>query len=160
MRVNKKYVVAAVLLFTTLTVYAMSKTKRSFFYRKMFTRGCDSGGCGEFGASRGDRKHLGLDIACFPDEGVVTPFDGEVIRTIDPYGDGKYSGLKINTTNGFILNIMYLDPIDIVGTTVNKGDLVGYAQDVSKRYSSGVKPHLHVEIEVNGRHVDPYPYLF
>lgn len=161
MVVNKKYVVVALLLLTTITVYAMSKTKRSFFYRKMFVRGCDDGGCGEFGASRGTRKHLGLDIACIPDEGVVTPFDGKVIRTIDPYGDGQYSGLKIKTTQGFVLNVMYMDPIaDVVGATVRKGDLLGYAQDVSKRYTSGVKPHLHVEIELNGVHVDPFPYLF
>lgn len=136
------------------------KQKASFFAGATVARGCDAGGCGHFGAPRGTRTHQGFDILCTPGAEVLCPFDGFIARTVDPYGDGKFSGLKIKTLD-FDMKIMYMKPYaGLIGEAVKKGTPIGMAQDVSTRYTGGVKPHLHIEIAVNGFNVDPEPYLF
>lgn len=135
----------------------------TIFNGKMVARKCDAGGCGYFGADRdgGTREHLGQDLLCVPGSNVFAAFDGTVQRTIDPYGDGKFSGLQILCTNGITLRIMYMNPLaGIVGQKVKAGQLIGTAQNISLRYGSHVPAHLHVETIVGGKLVDPAQYLF
>lgn len=132
---------------------------------KMTRRGCDkepfAGGCGHFGASRGTRKHEGIDILCEVGGEVYAPFDGYVERKVTPYAGWSFSGLQINHGD-FTTKIMYFLPVDgLENTQVVKGQIIGYCQDIQKKYGSSVPRHLHVEIIDNdGVHVDPEKYLF
>ena len=122
-------------------------------------RNCDIGGCGHFGASRGDRLHNGIDLLAAAGTTVKTSFTGKVERYIDPYGDGQYNGLQIREMNtGHVYKIMYLNPSVKIGETVSKGSKIGTVQDISKKYK-GVPHHLHIELIINGSWVDPAPYL-
>ena len=131
---------------------------------KMKKRGCDAGGCGNFGASRdnGSRVHEGLDILCVPNAEVYAPFDGIVQRKVDPYGDGRFSGLQIYCPDrNFTVKIMYFSPIEtLIGQIVTRGEVLGFAQNISTRYGSDVPPHLHIETIVNGQKVNPEQFLF
>jgi len=49
----------------------------------------------------------------------------------------------------FIVHILYIIPeYNLIGTTVNQGDIVGYAQDISLKYPK-VEPHVHVNTYLN-----------
>ncbi len=128
-------------------------------------RGCDNLGCGHFGASRdsGTRIHKGLDIACTPFNDVYSPVTGTVYGFIDPYGDGQYNGISIlSNIDGltYIWKIMYCKPLIglSINHTINKGQLIGACQDISKRYA-GITPHLHIELLKNGDYVDPDVFI-
>lgn len=155
------YVIAAV-----VAILLASGGKRKPFLTDapgggMRLRGCDAQGCGHFGAPRGTRKHAGLDVECVPGATVHAPWAGTVERTADPYGDGKYSGLLIRIDARTAYKVMYMAPLGgLVGSKVAAGDTIGYAQDISRRYSAGMKPHLHLEVYVDGQAIDPEPLLF
>ncbi|CAB3993779.1 leukocyte cell-derived chemotaxin-2-like, partial [Paramuricea clavata] len=52
-------------------------------------RGCDSQGCGYYGASRGSRTHKGSDIVCTPESIVMAPFPGKILRRSFPYANNN-----------------------------------------------------------------------
>ena len=154
------YLVGAALLM--MAFRKKGKQMITAFNGAMTRRGCDAGGCGHYGASRsnGTRAHMGIDILCVPGEAVFSPIDGTVQRRVDPYGDGKYSGLQIADGKGLTFKIMYFEPLsEVIGTEVKAGTFIGYCQDVSQKYAS-VPPHLHVETYQNGESVDPEPIIF
>lgn len=157
-------VVVAAILFMSFRkkTPSVSKSYITLFNGKQTLRGCDGGGCGDFGARRdnGTREHLGLDILCEPTGNVFSPFNGTVIDTVDPYGNGKFSGLKIKVDETVTIKIMYFSPLqNLKGQTVTAGQLIGKAQNVQTKYPK-VQPHLHIEFFKNGARVDPKPYLF
>lgn len=122
-------------------------------------RGCDAGGCGHFGASRGARLHKGYDVLSIPGAQVRSPVKGKITRFVDPYGDGRYNGIQIDTEKE-VWKIMYMQPIQqLINRDVKPGDILGYAQNIALKYPS-VQPHLHVEIWKNGVAIDPEPYIF
>jgi len=123
-------------------------------------RDCDAGGCGYYGASRGSRLHKGVDYLIAKGENVYS-FKGDlkVKRYVDPYGDGVYSGVElVEVATGVVYKIMYMQPTVMPGALISKGQKLGVAQDISEKYSS-VQPHLHIEVLVNGQHVNPSTYL-
>ena len=146
---------------------AKAKTKAiTYVNGKMKKRGCDAGGCGNFGASRdnGSRTHEGLDILCVPYNEVFAPFDGIIEREVDPYGDGRFSGLQIYVAElDLTLKIMYFEPSAIYsGQNINmpilKGYVLGYCQNISNKYGSQVPPHLHIETIKNGSKLLTAPF--
>lgn len=55
---------------------------------KMKARKCDARGCGHFGASRGDRQHNGVDLACMiasGDSDITFGIDGQGVRNGYPF---------------------------------------------------------------------------
>jgi len=102
----------------------------------------------------GWREHFGLDLAARSGTPIVATSDGTVSRAnwqggyglsvaLDHGGGvqtryGHMSGLKVNQ-----------------GQHVRRGDVIGYVG--STGLSTG--PHLHYEIRINGRAVDPSPML-
>lgn len=116
---------------------------------KLGMRGNDKWGSGLYGASRGGRKHRGADFICIPGQEVWAPTRGMVVRIAypyaEPYKDIMYSGILIEA-NDCAIKMFYFEPLKtILKTTVEEGQLVGHAQDISVRYP-GMIPHVHLEI--------------
>jgi murein DD-endopeptidase MepM/ murein hydrolase activator NlpD len=113
----------------------------------------DAGGDGHHGAPRGARLHDGLDLKVEVGQKILAPHDGYIRRRSYPYGDDvRWHGLvlehkRITTT------IWYMEPLEnIIRREVKAGDLIGYAQDISKKEGyDKVTPHIHLRIE----NIDP-----
>lgn len=110
----------------------------------------DSMGDGKFGASRGSRLHLGLDLTCVAGEGVIAPHSGTITREVLPYaGDNHFSGIEI-MSDLFISHLLYVKPLaGSIGDKVEAGDLIGTAQDIQKRYGDKMNPHIHWKLMIN-----------
>ncbi len=107
----------------------------------------DSQGDGHYGASRGTRKHRGVDYECIPSQIVYAPISGKITRRVQVYKDSKkWVGIEI-AGRRMTIKLFYVttDPIRI-GTDVKCGEPVGLAQDISERYSPEMIPHVHCEI--------------
>jgi murein DD-endopeptidase MepM/ murein hydrolase activator NlpD len=140
----------------------------------------DGKGDGVFGAERGDgklkRAHKGVDIVTKPGELVFSPVDGKVeVRKpdpsgrlnngqwIEPYPDspnkkGKLRGVGIITDDGHRVRVLYVDPdaVDLKpGQQVRAGQAIGKAQDLSTVYPKTMTNHVHVDVQKDGRFIDP-----
>lgn len=106
----------------------------------------DKLGQGHYGASRGSRKHKGLDFECQPGQIVVSPIDGTVLREARPYGHSIFSGLLI-AGKDMALKLFYLIPTgSLIGHDVKQGEAIGIAQDISSMYGSDMDSHIHLSI--------------
>lgn len=126
--------------------------------------------------------HSGLDIGASMGTPVVAAESGKVITatvvTGDPngpytnkgkkdhsfsqtngYGYGNYimldngvdsSGNKINTLYGHLSNVNVKE-----GQVVTRGQIIGYSGNTGNSYGA----HLHFEVRINGKCVDPIQYL-
>lgn len=98
--------------------------------------------------------HSGVDISAPPGSPVLAAARGEVVFA--EY-DGSYGRtIRINHGNGVETQYSHLQSIDVkVGTAVERRDVIG------KLGSSGrsTGPHIHYEVHVNGRPVDPRKYF-
>lgn len=125
-------------------------------------RGRDGYGRGDFGVSRDDgaRRHEGMDFTTAPGEEIQAPIGGVVTRFFYPYaGDRRLTGVEIVNDAGESAKIMYVNPLAVIGNTVDAGKVIGYAQDLHVRYNQTMTNHVHVEIRVNGRTVNPYEFM-
>jgi hypothetical protein len=135
-------------------------------------RGVDGQGSGEFGASRGNRKHEGVDIISNAGDVIVSPIDGYVSKVgyriysrkcpylvgIDITGTGDYEGYKIR--------LFYVKSDLTKDTIVEKGDAIAKQQSLNdncypEKYSNGnytMKNHVHVEMYYNGSLKNPSNY--
>ncbi|MGB0863943.1 MAG: hypothetical protein ACPG19_08380 [Saprospiraceae bacterium] len=121
----------------------------------------DTKGDGHFGASRGRRTHNGLDLIVIPGSAVYCPIEGYMKRVAFPYGAGrrnkKWLGCAIEGMGlyrGYEVKIFYMDPF-LMGEYVYPNDIIGKAQAISKKYSSRMIDHLHVEVRYRGQLIDP-----
>ncbi|MFZ7126998.1 MAG: hypothetical protein ACOWWM_12675 [Desulfobacterales bacterium] len=109
----------------------------------------DKWGSGAYGARRdgGSRMHRGTDYICHPGQPVVCPIDQAlVVREARPYAGGSYSGVLLRAKR-IEIKLFYLEPLlDLYGRTVRMGDVIGHAQDISRKYP-GIIPHVHLQIE-------------
>ena len=107
----------------------------------------DSKGSGEFLSMRGIRLHRGTDFLCTPGQPVVAPIKGTIHRVVYPYEDDLgYSGIDLYRKH-MLIRMFYLFPnLDLIGQEVEERDIIGVAQDISKRYDSDMQPHIHVEV--------------
>jgi murein DD-endopeptidase MepM/ murein hydrolase activator NlpD len=108
-------------------------------------RPCDPDGCGYFGASRGSRLHQGLDIIITEGQEIMSPINGEVVRFAFPYEDRSYAGLAIQNEDYFI-KIFYMAPTVQPGTSIRKGQVIGLAQNVQRKFGPEMTPHVHIEV--------------
>ena len=133
----------------------------------------DGHGEGAFGVSRdkGKRKHNGIDLVAPPGTAITSPVDGTVVTPFDPYPNdpeksGKLKAIRIETKDGHLVDVLYVD-VDAAklkrGTTINKGDPLGPAQDLSSVYPPTDKGpmtnHVHLQIKKDGIYIDPTPLL-
>ncbi len=121
----------------------------------------DSCGQGHFGAPRGTRKHNGVDIIITPGQAIYGPFNGSVQRHTKPYSDNsKYDGawLRLDDYPHLLVKIFYFKPSILAGAKFKKGDIIGYAQDISQKYTcKGMISHLHIEVFNDSSHNPTFP---
>lgn len=110
----------------------------------------DTEGSGVFGASRGVRLHLGVDLQCIPGQKVMAPHSGRITRMVYPYANNLvYKGVEI-VNDTFISWLFYIEPLhDLIGKQVVGGQVVGVAQNITQKYSPKMKPHIHWTLYVN-----------
>jgi len=121
----------------------------------------DSQGDGFFGASRGRRRHNGIDILVSSGSAVYCPIEGVMFRMAYPYGtsrgNGQWEGcviVGVGDYQGYEVKIFYMRPF-VMGDYLFPGDIIGVAQDISRKYSPSMMDHLHVEVRRNGVLLDP-----
>lgn len=134
----------------TLITLLLMGTSKAFgnITQNQKARGCDAGGwgCGSFGASRGTRKHNGLDIITTPGQTIYSPISGKVTRFPYPYsGDFNYTGIEIvNST--YKVKIFYVKPKVVLDAQVKQGQEIATAQNISAKYSPQMTNHAHIEV--------------
>lgn len=113
-------------------------------------RGVDDFGSGAFGASRGSRKHKGIDYSCFVDAEILSPVEGTVTKLGYCYSDDlSFRYVEITDYSNLRHRFFYVEPMVNVGAYLSKGIPIGLAQDVSKKWSTDtrqMKNHIHYEI--------------
>ena len=127
------------------------------------SRDRDGYGRGDFGVSRdgGARRHEGMDFITAPGEEIQAPIGGVVKRVLYPYaGDTRLTGVEIVNEAGQSAKIFYVNPLSVaIGMRVDAGDVIGYAQDLHVKYNQTMTNHVHVEIRVSGKVVNPYEFM-
>ena len=83
-----------------------------------------------------------------PGDEVTSPIDGTVKRLGWAYSNADFGLIEITGRGrheGVKVQLLYLAPYVRKDQTVTAGQVVGHAQDVSKRYA-GITPHVHLEV--------------
>jgi murein DD-endopeptidase MepM/ murein hydrolase activator NlpD len=102
----------------------------------------------------GRHKHTGIDIANRYGEPIRAADSGEVIYS--GWWDGYGKAIVINHGNNRSTVYGHMSRLyKNVGETVAKGQIIGL--EGSTGYSTG--PHLHFEVRIKGKPVNPMPYL-
>ncbi|KAI7801829.1 leukocyte cell-derived chemotaxin-2-like [Triplophysa rosa] len=113
-------------------------------------RGCDTKGCGNFGATRKGkdgvkRKHKGLDIVCNDGSTIYAPFDVKLNGKAVPYkiNNAINDGIKLNG-EGLCFKLFYVKP-DKYSGSLKKGQKIGTLLPMQKVYP-GITSHVHVQM--------------
>ena len=102
----------------------------------------------------GRRSHNGVDLAAPTGTPVYATADGVVSRANWFSSYGKF--ISIEHGADMQTRFAHLSRIAVsAGERVKKGDLIGYVGSTGR--STG--PHLHYEVRVAGKSVDPTPYM-
>ena len=108
----------------------------------------DSSGSGYYGASRGGRRHNGVDFLCDAGQIVSAPFNMEIVRISKPYHDSDLSGIvwKSGASTG---KIFYFLPFEeLIGLYVMEGQAIGSAQSVAEYYRTDeMSDHIHFQVD-------------
>jgi murein DD-endopeptidase MepM/ murein hydrolase activator NlpD len=121
-------------------------------------RKADNFGEGYFGASRGNRTHNGVDKAVPVGTSIYPIVGGEVTKLGYPYGDDLSFRYVQVSDRGIDYRYFYVSPLVSVGDHVTAETVLGKSQKLKDRYP-GITEHVHFEVKVNGKTVDPNPYL-
>jgi murein DD-endopeptidase MepM/ murein hydrolase activator NlpD len=99
-------------------------------------------------------QHDGIDIGSSPGTPIESPAPGKVVKA----GSGPDFGRHVVIDHGNGVRSLYghMKQVDVkAGQTVEKGQVIGLVGSSGK--STG--PHLHYEVLVNGKAVDPRSFL-
>lgn len=127
------------------------------------TRNRDKHGAGYYGASRGKRKHVGVDFAVEAESKICAFRRGIITKLGYAYADDlSFRYAEIKDSRGYYCRYFYCEPCVDVGDSIDMGSHIGDSQDLRRRYP-GITPHLHFEVfsmeGTSRRYVDPYAYL-
>ncbi len=104
--------------------------------------------------ARGDGMHTGIDIGAGHGSAVVAAESGTV--TMAGWYGGYGKCVDISHGEGVVTRYAHLSNINVeVGQSVARGEFIGRVGATG--YATG--PHLHFEVIVNGRRVNPMNYL-
>ena len=106
--------------------------------------------------------HNGTDWLAPVGAEVRAPIAGVITKIGYPYGDDlSFRYIEIRDQNGCRVRVMYVEPRLglLVGDNVLAGDVIGNAQDLSKRHGPIMRNHVHVELSCGGQLLDPYDYV-
>ena len=110
--------------------------------------------------------HRGEDYGAIPDRlEVVSPFDGEIIGSPLPNGDGQSNAVYIQNKSGVIFRVAHMDIETIqevckIGYSVKSGEILGKTgMTWSGSKSQKNDSHCHVELQYNGTQLASYPYF-
>jgi murein DD-endopeptidase MepM/ murein hydrolase activator NlpD len=111
---------------------------------------------GNFGEQRPGHTHAGLDIAVPVGTAVHAPAGGVIIEagSVPGYGNVVF----IDHGRGTITRLAHLSSIGVSkGQRVDQGDTIGLSGGARGAAGAGdsTGPHVHYEVRVNGRAVDP-----
>jgi Peptidase family M23 len=125
----------------------------------------DSYGSGAYLAARttgiAQRQHLGLDLICRPGGTIYAPCDGVITRIGYVYpGDRHYFSVHVAPFDSPLVDfkMLYVACDFTELEKVERGAPIGRSQDLDLKYP-GITQHCHVEILIDGQHVDPGLYL-
>jgi hypothetical protein len=132
----------------------------------------DMWGSGAFGSRRGSKFHDGVDIVVELGDPIFSMIDGVIEKVDYPYGDDlSWTGIQIGNHH-IRTEIWYMSPkTDTNNLFVQEGNLIGFAQDISRRYppndtNGAMTPHIHVRVTLkaftvlaNGRYVSYEIYV-
>jgi hypothetical protein len=98
--------------------------------------------------------HTGLDIGCMAGSPIYAATDGKVVFA---GWKGAYGNtVEISANSSLTTSYHHMSQVKaVVGQTVSAGTVIGYIGSTGN--STG--PHLHFEVRLNGKAVDPEPYL-
>lgn len=123
-------------------------------------RGVDRHGSGAWGASRGSRRHSGVDYAAPPGATCLALEAGTVTKLGHPYRDQlAYRYVEVTDDLGFRARYFYVEPCVELGQHVMHDDPLGTVQRLGPRYPQ-ITEHVHFEVfDPEGRKIDPRTYL-
>ena len=100
------------------------------------------------------RPHEGIDVAAPMGAPIIAPASGVVVRV--GYETGYGNTLEIDHGNGIVTRYAHCSKID-----VRSGQRVTRGQRIAAVGSTGLAtgPHLHYEIHINGKVVNPLTYV-
>ncbi|QYJ07434.1 M23 family metallopeptidase [Qipengyuania flava] len=102
----------------------------------------------------GRRSHKGVDLAAPTGTPIYATADGYVSKAQWFSSYGKY--VSIEHGANLQTRFAHMSRITVeAGERVEKGDLIGYVGSTGR--STG--PHLHYEVRINGKAVNPIPYM-
>ncbi len=131
--------------------------------KELKPRDYDARGAGWYGASRGTRKHKGLDLLAAPGDKVFTPINGFITRIGRTYSHtAEFKYIEISN-DIYRIRLMYGKPgFDDVklNKRVVAGEEIGIVQDIAGYWGGGMLNHLHVEVYKHGLLTDPEPLFF
>ncbi len=100
--------------------------------------------------------HYGMDFAAPRGTDVYTTADGTITK-VDENARAYGKVVKINHGNGYETLYAHLSDISVsVGKKVKRGDVIGTVGSTGKAFV----PHLHYEVFVNGKQVNPVHFFF
>ncbi len=98
--------------------------------------------------------HWGVDISTNTGNPIVATGDGIVVRV----QSDKYLGKNIVISHGFGITTVYghMSGFNVrMGQKVKRGDVIGFIGMTGK----AVGPHVHYEVRIDGKSVNPYNYI-
>ncbi|ASB49643.1 M23 family metallopeptidase [Alkalitalea saponilacus] len=102
------------------------------------------------------RFHEGIDFSAPTGTEIYATGDG-VITSVRNSAIGYGKHIEIDHGFGYSTLYAHLDEFNVrVGQRVNRGDVIGFVGNTGK----STAPHLHYEVRIKGRAVDPTHYFF
>lgn len=101
--------------------------------------------------------HNGVDLVADSGTSVNAMYDGVVLDVTESFAMGKI--VTIDHGDNVVIKYASLDDIQVDrGDVVKKGDKIGVSSTTaSNEFKDGA--HVHIEVEKNGKNVDPMPYV-
>jgi murein DD-endopeptidase MepM/ murein hydrolase activator NlpD len=127
-------------------------------------RGCDSGGCGNYGARRNEglgATHRGADYLGTVGQDVFAPRTGLISSIGYAYPNSSLRMIHLSTYDGYSIGIGYASPATGIhsGSFVMSGQAIGIMQNVQDVVGSRTPPHIHIQIDFNGTRINPEPLI-